>query len=97
VSLHKLYWYTLKIKKLMADRRDPNKVLVSCYIDKELRDMTKEALSKIGITFTDFVCIKILELLNESADEIIQKLKEQDGRTTQGKAKRNLKARKNKQ
>ena len=37
------------------DRRDPNKVLVSCYIDKELRDMTKEALAKIGMTFTDFV------------------------------------------
>jgi len=79
------------------DRRDPNKVLVSCYIDKELRDMMKLALSKIGISFTDFVCIKIFELLNESADEIIQKLKEQDGRTTQGKAKRNRNANKFKQ
>lgn len=78
------------------DRRDPNKVLVSCYIDEELRDMMKAALAKIGISFTDFVCIKIFELLNESADEIIQKLKEQDGRTTQGKAKRNRNANKNK-
>lgn len=79
------------------DRRDPNKVLVSCYIDKKLRDMMKDALAKIGISFTDFVCIKIFELLNESADEIIQKLKEQDGRTTQGKAKRNRNLGKNNQ
>ena len=77
--------------KDMPNKRDPNKVLVSCYIDKELRDMAKTALSKNGITFTDFVCIKILELLNESADEVIKKLKEHDGRTTQGKAKRNRK------
>lgn len=54
--------------------------------------MTKVALQKNGITFTDFVCIKILELLNESADDVIKKLKEQDGRTIQGKAKRNRKA-----
>lgn len=75
----------------MPNKRDPNKVLVSCYIDKELRDMAKAALRKNGISFTDFVCVKILELLNESVDEILQKLKQQDGRTTQGKAKRNCK------
>ena len=96
MSLHWFFIFFVKIKKVMPNKRDPNKVLVSCYVDKELRDMAKVALRKNGITFTDFVCIKILELLNESADDVIAKLKEQDGRTIEGKAKRNRKACKNK-
>ncbi len=77
------------------DRRDPEKVLVSCYIKRQLRDDMRVVLDKAGISFTDFIVINILKLLNGGADEtikeIMEQFKEQDGRRAESKRKKNSK------
>lgn len=56
----------------MPNQRDPNKVHVGCYVDKEIRDMIKVILAEQGITTTDYIYYNLLKLLNKSADEILK-------------------------
>lgn len=73
----------------MPNKRDPDKVLMSCYVERDLRDMMRKALKECGISFTDFVLSKMMEFLSYGADEILRGIKSQDARTIEGKAKRN--------
>lgn len=75
----------------MPNQRDPNKVHVGCYVDKDIRDMIKVILAEQGITTTDYIYYNLLKLLNKSADEILKELKQKDGRTLAGKARKNRK------
>ncbi len=79
----------------MPNKRDPNKVLMSCYVERDLRDMMRKALKECGISFTDFVLSKMMEFLNYGADEILRGIKSQDARTVEGKEKRNRKKNEN--
>lgn len=62
----------------MPNKRDPNKVSVGVYIDREIRDMVREALAKKGLTLTEYVYAALLELLNGKADEFIKSYKERE-------------------
>lgn len=65
----------------MPNKRDKNKVSVGFYMDREIRDMVKNALEKRGITLTDFLYSKLLELLNEEAKRQISKIENEKHNT----------------
>ena len=69
----------------MPNKRDPNKVMVGVYIDREAKEMVMEILREKGSNLSEFFCVKILELLGTKADEIIDKIHANDGRTRAGK------------
>lgn len=75
----------------MPNKRDPNKVSIGIYIDREVRDLLKELLAEKGITLTEFIYAKCLEFLDKEEDEIIDELKKFDGRRKEAKAKKNKK------
>ena len=75
----------------MPNKRSPNKVYIGIFIDKDIKGRLQEILKKQGSTITEYFYIKALELLENDKNEIIEKLREFDGRTTQGKAKRSRK------
>lgn len=72
----------------MANKRDPDKAFVGVYIDKNAKALVQKILAEKGSNLTEFFYAKILELLEKKEDEIIEKLKEADGRTAKGRAKR---------
>ena len=75
----------------MPNKRDPNKVSIGVYVDREVRDLIKEILEDKGVTLTDFIYAQFLKLLNKEEDELIKAIKKHDGRTKAGKAKKNSK------
>ena len=64
----------------MPNQRDKNKVSVGFYIDREIRDMVKVELDKRGITLTDYLYSKLLELLNEELEREINKAENENKR-----------------
>ena len=82
----------VKIKKDMANKRDPNKAYIGVFIDKNAKELVMKILNEQGSNLTEFFYAKILELLESREDEIIKKLKESDGRRTNGRTKRNKKS-----
>ena len=64
----------------MPNQRDKNKVSVVFYIDREIRDMVKVELDKRGITLTDYLYSKLLELLNEELEREINKAENENKR-----------------
>lgn len=72
----------------MANKRDPNKAFVGVYIDKKAKALVQKILAEKGSNLTEFFYSKILELIETREDEILKKLKESDGRTAKGRAKR---------
>ena len=77
-----------KNKKVMANKRDPNKAFVGVYIDRKAKALVQKILAEKGSNLTEFFYSKILELIETKEDEILEKLKESDGRTAKGRAKR---------
>jgi hypothetical protein len=75
----------------MPNKRDPNKVMVGVYIDRESKEMVMELLREKGSNLSEFFYVKILELLETKADAILEKIHENDGRTKAGKRKRQRK------
>jgi hypothetical protein len=75
----------------MPNKRDPNKVMVGVYIDRESKEMVMEILREKGSNLSEFFYAKILELLETKADAILEKIHENDGRTKAGKLKRQRK------
>ena len=75
----------------MPNKRDPNKVMVGVYIDRESKKMVMEILKEKGSNLTEFFYAKILELLETKADAILDKIHENDGRTKAGKIKQQRK------
>lgn len=79
----------------VSNKRDPEKAFVGVYIDKKAKALVKKILAEKGSNLTEFFYAKILELLETKEDEIIAKLKEADGRTSEGKIKRAKRRKKN--
>lgn len=75
----------------MANQRDPNKVMIGIYIDREVRDEVKSILESQGVTLTDFIYAKFLQLLKKEENELIKEIKKRDGRTKEAKASKNSK------
>lgn len=75
----------------MPNKRDPNKTYIGIFIDKDIKERLQKILKKQGSTITEYFYIKTLELLENEKNEIIEKLREFDGRTSKGKAKRRRK------
>lgn len=75
----------------MPNKRDPNKVMIGVYIDREVKAYLMEILKEKGSNLTEFFYAKILELLKTKADAILEKIHENDGRTRAGKLKRQRK------
>lgn len=71
----------------MPNKRDPNKVMVGVYIDREMKKLAMEILREKGSNLSEFFYAKILELLETKADAILEKIHENDGRTKAGKLK----------
>ena len=88
-----MHCFFIKNKKIMPNKRDPDKAFIGVYIDKTAKILVMKILKERGSNLTEFFYKKILELLESREDEIIKKLHENDGRTKEGKAKR---ARRNK-
>lgn len=70
----------------MPDKRDPNKVGMVFYLDKEIKKLAQEILKKRGITFTQFMNVAVYKLIEMEENEIIETIKKYDGRTKAGKA-----------
>jgi antitoxin component of RelBE/YafQ-DinJ toxin-antitoxin module len=64
----------------MPNKRDPNKVSIGIYIDRDTRDLVKEILNEKGLTLTDYIHIQLLKLLKKEEDDIIKTIKKSDGR-----------------
>lgn len=75
----------------MPNKRDPNKVSIGCYVDREVRDIVKEILEEKGITLTEYMYAQLLKLLNKEEDEIIKSLEKFDGRRKEAKNAKNRK------
>ena len=73
----------------MANRRDPNKVMIGVYVDREVRDAVKSLLESKGVTITDFIYAQFLKLFNKKENELIEELKKRDGRTKEARARKN--------
>lgn len=73
----------------MANRRDPNKVMIGVYVDREVRDAVKSLLESKGVTITDFIYAQFLKLFNKKENELIEELKKRDGRTKEARAQKN--------
>lgn len=78
----------------MPNRRDPNKVMIGVYVDREVRDLMKEILEEKGVNITDFFYAQILKLLNKEENELIKAIKRRDGRTKEAKAAKGKKSKK---
>ena len=65
----------------MPNKRDPNKISIGIYIDRDTLDAVKEVLASHGITMTDFIIAQFYKLLKKEEDEILKKLELRDGRT----------------
>ncbi len=70
----------------MSDKRDPNKIGMVFYLDKEIKKRAQEILKKRGITFTQFMNVSVYKLIEMEENEIIETIKKYDGRTKAGKA-----------
>lgn len=70
----------------MPNKRDPNKVKLSFYVPRRLKDEAKEVLDEIGSTFTEFFTYQIYKLTKDKIDEIKTEMAKLDGRTKAGKA-----------
>lgn len=77
----------------MPNKRDPNKQRISFYVDRRVKEAAQEILEMSGSTLTDYLNVKIYELLTKREDEILKRLAEFDGRTKKGKAR--IRAQKN--
>jgi antitoxin component of RelBE/YafQ-DinJ toxin-antitoxin module len=64
----------------MPNKRDPNKVSIGIYIDRDTRDLVKEILNEKGLTLTDYIHIQLLKLLKKEEDDIIKTIEKSDGR-----------------
>lgn len=73
----------------MPNKRDPNKAYIGVFIDKNDKKRLQTMLAEDGMTLTEFFYYSILNYIEEKQDEIKRKLKEADGRTVEGKIKRN--------
>ena len=69
----------------MPNKRDPNKAFVGFFINKNEKKQAMDILQANGSNLSEFFCVKILELLGTKADEIIDKIHANDGRTRAGK------------
>ena len=67
-------------EKIMPNKRDPNKVSIGIYIDRDTRDLVKEILAEKGLTLTDYLYAQLLKLLNKEENEIVDVLEKFDGR-----------------
>ena len=70
----------------MPNKRDPNKVKLSFYVPRQLKDEAKEVLEEIGTNFTEFFTYQIYKLTKDKIDEIKTEMRQLDGRTKEGKA-----------
>lgn len=70
----------------MPNKRDPNKERISFYIDRRVKEVAQYILELNGSTLTEYLNVKIYELLEKREDEILKRLAEFDGRTKKGKA-----------
>jgi len=78
----------------MPNKRDPNKVSIGIYIDRDTRDLVKEILAEKGLTLTDYIYAQLLKLLNKEENEIVNVLEKFDGRkkdSTRAEEKKNRK------
>ena len=80
----------------MPNKRDPNKVSIGIYIDRDTRDAVKEVLASHGITMTDFIVAQFYKLLKKEEDEILKKLELRGGRKKGSALAETKKNRKNK-
>lgn len=59
----------------MPNKRDPNKVMIGVYVDKDVRDTIKEILDTQKVTITDFIYAQFLKLIKKEEYELIEELK----------------------
>lgn len=74
-----VFYGVIKIK-VMPNKRDPDKVSIGIYIDRDTRDLVKEILKEKGLTLTDYIYAQLLKLLKKENDEITIALEKFDGR-----------------
>ena len=78
----------------MSNQRDKDKVFVGFYIHKDHKKAVQALLKSVGSNLTEYFYTQVLKLIESKEDEIIKKLKEADGRTTQSRIKRAKKTKK---
>lgn len=75
-----VFIHAQELEKIMPNKRDPNKVSIGIYIDRDTRDLVKEILAEKGLTLTDYIYAQLLKLLNKEENEIVDVLEKFDGR-----------------
>lgn len=84
--MHAPFFYAdIKFEK-MPNKRDLNKERIAFYVDRRVKEVAQRILELSGSTLTEYLNIKIYELLEKREDEIIKKLAAFDGRNRKGKA-----------
>jgi hypothetical protein len=73
----------------MPDKRDPNKVGLVFYLDRDVKRKAQEILKKKQITFTQFINVAVYKLIEMEDNEIIKTLESYDCRTKKGKTRIN--------
>ena len=71
----------------MPNQRDSSKAPISVYVPRKLREAAKKALEKKGMTFTEAVYEKLLEILDGELDREYIKEKQRNEKNTKGKRK----------
>ena len=75
----------------MAGQRDKNKRRCDFYLDKDVKAQAQKICKEHGLTLTEFLTLKIFELLGKDTYEQWQELEASDGRTKASKARKNQK------
>lgn len=75
----------------MPNKRDKSKSAVIFYLDRDVKKIAQEILKKKNSTLTEYLNVAIYELLEKRQNEILQILKEFDGRTKAGRSRRGTK------
>lgn len=74
----------------MPSKRDKNKRHCDFYLNKDIKAQVQKVCKEHGLTLTEFLTLKIFELLGKSPQEQWQELEASDGRTKASKAKKKL-------
>ena len=70
----------------MPNKRDPNKIGITIFVDKKVKEVAKEILHSYGMGITEYLLVALLDLIHNDKNEKLKILNEADGRTKKGKA-----------